>query len=87
MSLDKLTRIPTKMRMSNQLKKIRQRLNLTLLEAAKQAKCDESAISLWENGVREPQRDFRKAYAKMLGISVPKLGEIVYASSARFSDE
>jgi transcriptional regulator with XRE-family HTH domain len=68
--------------MKQQLKDLREKLGLRLEDVAKAVKVHKTAVSNWERLLREPDSGYRKAYAKVLKISVQKLGEIVYADMA-----
>jgi ribosome-binding protein aMBF1 (putative translation factor) len=43
-----------------------------------QLKCNRSAIHRWETLRCEPEPRLRKKYAKVLGVTVGRLGEMIY---------
>ena len=55
------------------LKLLRQEKNLGQVELAKQLKVSKGIISLWENGLREPNMSSLIALSKFFGVSIDYL--------------
>lgn len=55
------------------LKLLRQEKNLGQVELAKQLKVSKGIISLWENGLREPNMSSLVALSKFFGVSIDYL--------------
>lgn len=63
------------------LQHLRERRALSLEEVALKAGVCRSAVSKWERLISEPKPSYRKAYAKMLGISLADLGKLYYEAA------
>jgi len=67
-------------RVTTTLADLREAADLTLADVARSVGTDPAAILRWERMEREPHPRFRSAYAKALGISVGRLGALIYAN-------
>lgn len=54
---------------------------MSLADVASEVHCDRSAVSCWEHHQKEPTREFRWAYARVLKLTLGELGRIVYEAS------
>jgi transcriptional regulator with XRE-family HTH domain len=71
-------RIATKAAPPSILRTLRTAERLSLQDCAVQLKCNRSAIHRWETLRCEPEPRLRKKYAKVLGVTVGRLGEMIY---------
>ena len=69
------------MSMSNNIRLLRERSNLTQSEFGKMAGVTDKAVSAWENGLSEPRMGAIQKIADYFGV---KNGDIVPIGSTRF---
>lgn len=60
--------------MNNNIRTLRKRCGMTQVELAKIVNVNQSAISLWEQGLTKPVRKYVKPLADALSVDVEELG-------------
>lgn len=65
----------------SRLKRLREKRNLSLDQVAQACGCYRSAVWRWERQSSEPAPRYRKVYAQCLGLSLARLGSVVYRDS------
>lgn len=58
---------------NERLRELRKQAGLTQAQVAKKLDVDQSAVSLWENGVNAPCRKYHKKLARLFGVTVEEL--------------
>lgn len=67
----------------SRLKALREASRLSLEDVAMDTGAMRSTVCRWESREREPQRCYRKAYAKCLRIPLGELGRVIYEDSVQ----